>query len=227
MRLDEAKEILENNGYVLEESERLKLDDKTLKEKSECANNFIHSIAKYTDRYFEGRTSRFFKDYGIETMRQIIFAVYEYAEKMCELNGRPCNLETLKQLLKDEYFVNYNWKNNNELNRSEKILNKHGYLVEAKVATKEDFDNLFKLHGFEKTVGDFDWVKKVYQRYGKGYLKAIVGKDSCKIVYFKFDPTLHYDEDKCYELNDSYTVSFDTEDAVALLRDYIMDYDKE
>ena len=120
MRLDEAKEILENNGYVLEESERLKLDDKTLKEKSECANNFIHSIAKYTDRYFEGRTSRFFKDYGIETMRQIIFAVYEYAEKMCELNGRPCNLETLKQLLKDEYFVNYNWKNNNELNRSEK-----------------------------------------------------------------------------------------------------------
>jgi hypothetical protein len=107
MRLDEAKEILENNGYVLEESELLKLDDKTLKEKGECANNFIHSIAKYTDRYFEGRTSRFFKDYGIETMRQIIFAVYEYVEKMCELNGRPCNLETLKQLLKDEYFVNY------------------------------------------------------------------------------------------------------------------------
>ena len=34
-----------------------------------------------------------------------------------------------------------------------------------------------------------------------------------------FDPTLHYD--------DSYKVSFDTEDAIALLRDYIMDYDQE
>lgn len=29
------------------------------------------------------------------------------------------------------------------------------------------------------------------------------------------------------ELNDSYKVSFDTEDAIALLRDYIMDYDQE
>ena len=118
MELNEAKQILKDNGYVLEESERLKLDDETLKEKSECANNFIHTIAKYTDRYFEGRKSRYFKDYGIETMRQILFAVYEYAEKMCKLNGRPCNLGTLEQLLKDEYFVNYIWKSNNEVNRS-------------------------------------------------------------------------------------------------------------
>ena len=108
-----------------------------------------------------------------------------------------------------------------------KILNEHGYLVESKVATKEDFDNLFKTRGFEKTKGEFDWVKKVYQRYGKGYLKAVVGPDSCKIVYFRFDPTLHWDDEKCYELNDSYKVSFDTEDTIALLRDYIMDYDQE
>ena len=94
--------------------------------------------------------------------------------------------------------------------------------------TLEDFDNLFKVHGFEKkTIGGFDWVKKVYQRYGKGYLKAVVGKDFCKIVYFRFDPTLHYDDEKCYELHDSYKVSFDTEDAIPLLRDYIMDYDQE
>ena len=108
--IDEAKEVLEKNGYLVEESERFTLDDETLKEKGECANTFIHSIAGYTDKYFEGRTSKYFKDYGIETMRQIINAVYEYAEKMCKLNGRPCDLETLKQLLKDEYFVNYNWK---------------------------------------------------------------------------------------------------------------------
>ncbi len=120
MKLDEAKEILNENGYVLEESERLTLDDETLKEKSKTADGFIHSIAGYTDKYFEGRKSRYFKDYGIETMRQIIFAVYEYTEKMCKLNGRPCNLETLKQLLKDEYFVNYNWNRNNEINRSKK-----------------------------------------------------------------------------------------------------------
>ena len=114
-----------------------------------------------------------------------------------------------------------------KINEAKKILNEHGYLVESKVATKEDFYNLFKVHGFEKTNGEFDWEKKVYQRYGKGYLKAIVGKDFCKIVYFRFDPTLHWDDEKCYELNDSYTVPFDTEDAVALLRDYIMNYDQE
>lgn len=115
MKLDEAKEILKENNYLVEESERLTLDDETLKEKGEWANGFIHSIANYTDKYFEGRTSRYYKDYGIETMRQIIFAVYEYAEKMCELNGRPCNLETLKQLLKDEYDVNYIGNSNNEI----------------------------------------------------------------------------------------------------------------
>ena len=106
MELDEAKKILKENNYLVEESEQLTLDDETLKEKSEWANGFIHSIANYTDKYFQGITSRNFKDYGIETMRQILFAVYEYAEKMCKLNGRPCDLETLKQLLKDEYFVN-------------------------------------------------------------------------------------------------------------------------
>ena len=120
MKLDEAKEILNNAGYLVEESERLTVDEKTFKEKSKCADTFIHSIAGYTDKYFEGRNSRYFKDYGIETMRQILFAVYEYAEKICELNGRPCNLETLKQLLKDEYFVNYNWNSKNEINRSQK-----------------------------------------------------------------------------------------------------------
>lgn len=106
MQIDEAKKILKENDFLVEKSEHLTLDDKTLKEKGEYANSFIHSIANYTDKYFEGKTSRYFKDYGIETMRQIIFAVYEYAEKMCELNGRPCNLETLKQLIKDEWEVN-------------------------------------------------------------------------------------------------------------------------
>ena len=113
------------------------------------------------------------------------------------------------------------------LNEAKEILKNNGYIVESKVATKEDFDNLFKLCGFEKTKGKFDWIKKVYQRYGKGYLKAIIGQDYCKIVYFRFDPTLHWDDEKCYELNDSYKVSFDEEDAIALLRDYIMDYDQE
>lgn len=106
MELEEAKKILKENDYLVEESAPLTLDDETLKEKGEYANSFIHSIANNTDKYFEGKTSRYFKDYGIETMRQIIFAVYEYAEKMCELNGRPCNLETLKQLIKDEWEVN-------------------------------------------------------------------------------------------------------------------------
>lgn len=113
-----------------------------------------------------------------------------------------------------------------KINEAKKILNEHGYLVESKVATKEDFDKMFQFRGFEKTNGEYDWVKKVYQRDGKGYLKAIVGKDYCKIDYYRFDPTLHWDDEKCYELNDNYSVSFDTEDAVALLRDYIMDYDQ-
>jgi len=44
-----------------------------------------------------------------------------------------------------------------KINEAKKILNEHGYLVESKVATKEDFDNLFKVHGFEKkTIGGFD-----------------------------------------------------------------------
>jgi len=120
MKIEEAKKILKENDYLVEEKEHLTLDDKTLKEKGEYANTFIHSIADYTDKYFQGRTSKYFKDYGIETMRQIIYAVYEYAEKMCELNGRPCNLETLKQLLKDEYDVNYNWNSNNEDRWSQK-----------------------------------------------------------------------------------------------------------
>ena len=114
------------------------------------------------------------------------------------------------------------------LTEAKKILNEHGYLVEAKVATKEDFDNLFKVHGFEKkTIGGFDWVKKVYQRHGKGYLKAAVGKDFCKIVYLKFDPTLHYDDDKCYELNDSYTVFFDEEDIITFVDEIIAEVSNE
>jgi hypothetical protein len=108
MKLNEAKKILKENDYLVEKSEPLTLDYETLKKKGEYANNFIHSISNLTDKYFEGRTSRYFKDYSIEIMRQIILAVYEYSEKMCELNGRPCNLETLKQLLKDESDVNYN-----------------------------------------------------------------------------------------------------------------------
>ena len=114
-----------------------------------------------------------------------------------------------------------------KINEAKKILNEHGYLVESKVATKEDFDNMFQLRGFEKTNSKYDWEKKVYQRKGKGYLKAIVGTDYCQIDYYRFYPTLHWDDAKCYELNDSYKVSFDTEDAIALLRDYIMDYDQE
>ena len=51
MKLDEAKEILENNGFLVEESEQLTLDDETLKKKGEWANGFIHSIAGYTDKY--------------------------------------------------------------------------------------------------------------------------------------------------------------------------------
>ena len=42
------------------------------------------------------------------------------------------------------------------LNEAKKILKNNGYLVESKVATKEDFDNLFKLCGFEKTKGEFN-----------------------------------------------------------------------
>ena len=36
-----------------------------------------------------------------------------------------------------------------KINEAQKILNEHGYLVESK-ATKEDFDNLFKIHGLKK-----------------------------------------------------------------------------
>ena len=34
------------------------------------------------------------------------------------------------------------------LNEAKEILKNNGYIVESKVATKEDFDNLFKVHGF-------------------------------------------------------------------------------
>lgn len=52
-----------------------------------------------------------------------------------------------------------------KLDEVKKILNEHGYLVESKVATKEDFDNLFKVHGFEKTKGEFDWEKTIVRLF--------------------------------------------------------------
>lgn len=56
MELKEAEKILKQVGYLLEESEQLTLDDEKLKEKSDCADGFIHTIAGYTDKYFDGRT---------------------------------------------------------------------------------------------------------------------------------------------------------------------------
>ena len=66
-----------------------------------------------------------------------------------------------------------------KINDAKKILNEHGYLVESKVATKEDFDNLFKVHGFRKEDNDSEvkyiqaatldeWKSKVIGSLPKG-----------------------------------------------------------
>lgn len=223
MNLNEAKELLENAGYIVENAISFKQE----------AENIVYSYG--TD------------EYGLD-----VYQIVNIMEDASEIKGRYEQTDFITNQIKkitglsiwdienDEnlqaahfdicnavYKKTSQRKQNDNLGETKKILKNAGYIVESKVATKEDFDNLFKLCGFEKTNGKFDWIKKVYQRYGKGYLKAIIGQDYCKIVYFRFDPTLHWDDEKCYELNDSYKVSFDTEDAIALLRDYIMDYDQE
>jgi len=86
------------------------VDGDTLKTKSQLADTFIHSISNDIDKYFSGKTSKYFKYDEIEIMRQIMASVYEYAQRTCELDGRPCNLETLKQVIKDAYDSNYTGK---------------------------------------------------------------------------------------------------------------------
>lgn len=98
MNIGEAVELLENSGFTV--------DDDTLKEKSKLADTFIHSISNDIEKYFSGKTSKYFKYDEIEIMRQIMASVYEYAQRTCELDGRPCNLETLKQVIKDAYDSN-------------------------------------------------------------------------------------------------------------------------
>ena len=99
MKISEAKEIIESAGLTVEED--------TLKEKSKLADTFIHSIWLEIEKYFSGKTSKYFKYDEIEIMRQIMASVYEYAQRTCELDGRPCNLETLKQVIKDAYDSNH------------------------------------------------------------------------------------------------------------------------
>lgn len=98
MTFEQSKELLESAGLTVEED--------TLKEKSKLADTFIHSIWLEIEKYFSGKTSKYFKYDEIEIMRQIMASVYEYAERTCELDGRPCNLETLKQVIKDAYDSN-------------------------------------------------------------------------------------------------------------------------
>ena len=97
MKFSQAKELLENAGFKVED---------ILEAKSKLADTFIHSIMLETEKYTSGRTSKYFKHYEIEIMRQIMAYVYEYAQRTCELDGRPCNLETLKQLIRDAYDSN-------------------------------------------------------------------------------------------------------------------------
>ena len=99
MNFSQAKELLESVGMRIEED--------TLEAKSELADTFIHSIMLEIEKYTSGRTSRYFKHYEIEIMRQIMAFVYEYAQRTCELSGSPCNLETLKQVIKSEYDANH------------------------------------------------------------------------------------------------------------------------
>ena len=99
MTFEQSKEILESAGLTVEED--------TLEEKSKLADTFIHSISNDIDKYFSGKTSKYFKYDEIEIMRQIMAFVYEYAERTSELSGSPCNLESLKQVIKSEYDVNH------------------------------------------------------------------------------------------------------------------------
>ncbi len=99
MNFSQAKELLESVGMRIEED--------TLEAKSELADTFIHSIMLEIEKYTSGRTSKYFKHYEIEIMRQIMAFVYEYAQRTCELSGSPCNLETLKQVIKSEYDANH------------------------------------------------------------------------------------------------------------------------
>ncbi len=99
MTFEQSKKILESAGFTVKED--------TLKEKSKLADTFIHSIWSEIEKYFSGKTSKYFRYDEIEIMRQIMASVYEYAQRTCELDGRPCNLETLKQLIKDAYDANH------------------------------------------------------------------------------------------------------------------------
>ena len=99
MNFSQAKELLESVGMRIEED--------TLEAKSKLADTFIHSILLEIEKYTSGRTSRYFKHYEIEIMRQIMAFVYEYAQRTCELSGSPCNLESLRQVIKSEYDANH------------------------------------------------------------------------------------------------------------------------
>jgi len=99
MNFSQAKELLESVGMRIEED--------TLEAKSELADTFIHSIMLEIEKYTSGRTSKYFKHYEIEIMRQIMAFVYEYAQRTCELSGSPCNLESLRQVIKSEYDANH------------------------------------------------------------------------------------------------------------------------
>ena len=98
MKFSQAKELLENAGFKVED---------TLEAKSKLADTFLHSIWLEIEKYTSGRTSKYFKHYEIEIMRQIMAYVYEYAQRTSELNGSPCNLESLKQVIKSEYDINH------------------------------------------------------------------------------------------------------------------------
>ena len=98
MKFSQAKELLENAGFKVED---------TLEAKSKLADTFLHSIWLEIEKYTSGRTSKYFKHYEIEIMRQIMAFVYEYAQRTSELSGSPCNLESLKQVIKSEYDVNH------------------------------------------------------------------------------------------------------------------------
>ena len=98
LNFSQAKELLENAGFKVED---------TLEAKSKLADTFLHSIWLEIEKYTSGRTSKYFKHYDIEIMRQIMAYVCEYAQRTSELSGSPCNLESLKQVIKSEYDINH------------------------------------------------------------------------------------------------------------------------
>ncbi len=106
MELNEAKKILKENDFILEETEQMFLDDETLEKKRDLAKRFINLILneiQSRNKYIKWDELKYDE---IEVMRQIVIDICQYIVRNYELNGKKYRTTEFEKFAKDEYFVN-------------------------------------------------------------------------------------------------------------------------